>query len=210
MAPDSVTIYQMELPYNTTISKNLLAGGEGLSGSVANWVTKRRWVEEAFEALEKAGYIIGSAYTAVKDASTRFVYRDRLWQGADMVGLGVASFGYVNGVHMQNVDTFEEYCSQIAAGTLPLGRALRPTADERLIREFVLQLKLGFVRPAYFAAKYGADVLARFHDQLETYAGEGLLTISDDRITLTREGLLRVDSLLPRFFNPEHQSVRYS
>ena len=71
------------------------------------------------EALEKAGYIIGSAYTAVKDTSTKFVYRDRLWQGADMVGLGVASFGYVNGVHMQNVDTYEEYCGQIAAGTLP-------------------------------------------------------------------------------------------
>jgi len=210
MAPDSVTIYQMELPFNTTISRNLLAGGEELTGSVANWATKRRWVEEAFEALEKAGYLIGSAYTAVKNASTQFVYRDRLWQGADMVGLGVASFGYVNGVHMQNLDTFEEYCGQIAAGTLPLSRALRPTAEERLIREFVLQLKLGVVRPAYFAAKYGADVLAKFRDQLETLAGEGLLTASSDRVTLTREGLLRVDSLLPRFFKPEHQSVRYS
>src|SRR5213078_2838321 len=28
MAPDSVTIYQMELPFNTTISRNLLKGGE--------------------------------------------------------------------------------------------------------------------------------------------------------------------------------------
>ena len=35
---------------------------------------------------------------------TRFVYTDRLWQGADMVGLGVASFGHVNGVHMQNLE----------------------------------------------------------------------------------------------------------
>ena len=210
MAPDSVTIYQMEVPYNTTIGKNLLAGGEELSGSVASWVTKRRWVAEAFEALEKAGYIMGSAYTAVEDTSTKFVYRDRLWQGADMVGLGVASFGYINGVHMQNLDAYEEYCSRIAGGTLPLGRALRPTADEQLIREFVLQLKLGLIRPANFAAKYGADVLARFHDPLETLQGEGMLTTSREAVTLTREGLLRVDSLLPRFFNPEHQGVRYS
>ena len=34
---------------------------------VADWATKRRWVDEAFEALERAGYHVGSAYTAVKD-----------------------------------------------------------------------------------------------------------------------------------------------
>src|SRR5262245_13035214 len=106
LAPDSVTIYQMELPFNTTISKNLLAGASSSQG-VANWSTKRRWVAEAFAALEEAGYTIGSAYTAVRSPSTKFVYRDRLWQGADMVGLGVASFGHVNGVHMQNLDTFD-------------------------------------------------------------------------------------------------------
>ncbi len=31
MAPDSVTIYQMELPFNTTISKNLLTGADAVS-----------------------------------------------------------------------------------------------------------------------------------------------------------------------------------
>ena len=56
-------------------------------------------MQEGFEALERAGYHVGSAYTAVKDpARTRFVYRDQLWQGADLAGLGVASFGHINGV----------------------------------------------------------------------------------------------------------------
>src|SRR5262249_53286058 len=98
--PDSVTIYQMELPFNTTISKNLLKHTGVFPDPIANWATKRRWVSEAFEALERAGYHLRSAYTAVKDpARTRFIYTDRLWQGADMAGLGVASFGHVNGVH---------------------------------------------------------------------------------------------------------------
>jgi oxygen-independent coproporphyrinogen-3 oxidase len=77
MAPDSVTIYQMELPFNTTISRNLLSGANAAPSQVAGWATKRRWVEEAFEALERAGYSIGSAYTAVKSPGTKFVYRDR-------------------------------------------------------------------------------------------------------------------------------------
>ena len=104
-------------------------GRAGRQEPVANWSTKRRWVEEAFEALERAGYIIGSAYTAVKSASTKFVYRDRLWQGADMVGLGVASFGYVNGVHMQNLDTYRGVLRRASTqGVLPLAaRSGRPT-----------------------------------------------------------------------------------
>ena len=155
LAADSVTIYQMELPYNTTISRDLLKHGGQFDEPVAQWSVKRRWVAEAFEALERAGYTIGSAYTAVKDpAKTRFLYRDRLWQGADMVGLGVASFGHINGVHVQNVDTWEAYSAAITRGEIPLGRAYRPTPEERMIREFVLQLKRGSVRPAYFADKY--------------------------------------------------------
>src|SRR5436190_10561853 len=75
MAPDSVTIYQMELPFNTTISRNLLSGPSAAPSQVAGWAIKRRWVKEAFEALERAGYTIGSAYTAVKSPSTKFVYR---------------------------------------------------------------------------------------------------------------------------------------
>ena len=42
------------------------------------------------------------------------------------------------------------------------------------------------------------------------YAEEGLLSIEGDRVTLTRDGLLRVDSLLPAFFEEEHQGVRYT
>jgi coproporphyrinogen III oxidase-like Fe-S oxidoreductase len=210
LSPDSVTIYQMELPFNTTISRNLLTGSNGGQGSVANWPTKRRWVEEAFEALERAGYIIGSAYTAVKNPSTKFIYRDRLWQGADMVGLGVASFGYVNGVHMQNLDTFEPYCEAVEAGQIPLARALRPSHEERFIREFVLQLKLGAIVPSYFESKYGVDPLARFKDQLSGLADEGYLTARPEGVTLSREGLLRVDSLLPRFFQEQHRAVRYT
>jgi oxygen-independent coproporphyrinogen-3 oxidase len=212
LSPDSVTIYQMELPYNTTISGNLLKGAGPLEAPVADWPQKRRWVMEAFEALERAGYYVGSAYTAVKDPSkTTFVYRDRLWEGADLVGLGVASFGHVNGVHVQNADTWESYGAAVKAGRLPLSRAYRPSTDERLIREFILQLKRGSVRPDYFEKKYGARALERFAPQLASLQAEGFLAeLTRERIALTREGLLRVDSLLHRFFLPEHTGIRYT
>jgi oxygen-independent coproporphyrinogen-3 oxidase len=212
LEPDSVTVYQMELPFNTTISKDLLKGSGQFAEPVANWSTKRRWVAEAFEAMERAGYHVGSAYTAVKDPSkTRFLYRDRLWQGADMAALGVASFGHINGVHMQNVDTWETYCETIDRHRLPLSRAYEPTAEEQLIRELVLQLKLGHINPAYFSEKYGVSILERFGDAFSSLKADGYVsTLKNDAVVLTRDALLRVDVLLPRFFLPEHAGIRYT
>lgn len=212
LAPDSVTIYQMELPFNTTISGDLRKGTGQFAAKPSDWPTKRRWVQEAFEALEGAGYHIGSAYTAVKDPSrTRFLYRDRLWQGADMAALGVASFGHMNGTHLQNFDRWEPYREAIRRGELPLSRAYRPTGEEKMIRELVLQLKLGSIRPAYFADKYDVNVLKRFADQLGALRSAGYLAAAtEETVSLSRQGLLRVDALLPKFFLPQHVGIRYT
>lgn len=212
LEPDSVTIYQMELPFNTTISSDLIKKTGQFTDAVASWATKRRWVDEAFSALERAGYTIGSAYTAVKDpAKTTFVYRDRLWQGADLAGLGVASFGHINGVHMQNLDSWGTYADAVEAGNIPLNRAYRPTDEERLIRELVLQLKRGSIHPGYFNNKYHVDVQSRFERAFASLNDDGYLSeFTADVVQLSREGLLRVDSLLPRFFLPTHTEIRYT
>ena len=83
--PESVTVYQMEVPHNTIIYRGM-KDREDEVAPVADWETKRRWVRDAFERFEGAGYQIGSAYTAYKGEQTSFLYRDALWHGADMLG----------------------------------------------------------------------------------------------------------------------------
>ncbi len=209
MAPDSVTIYEMEIPYNTTLYKQMQAEGK-LVAPVADWDVKRGWVSYAFDELQKAGYTVASAYTAVKKAGTKFVYRDRLWAGADLLALGVASFGHINGVHYQNHHDFDPYVQRVNAGELPVHRALTPTAEERYIREFILQLKLGHVSRAYFTEKFGTDPCAQFAKPLQALKDWGFLAEEGDQLRLNREGLLQVDRLLHEFFLPEHRSARYA
>ena len=210
MSPDSVTIYQMEVPYNTTIYKEMKESGK-LVAPVADWETKRAWVAWGFAELEKAGYTVGSAYTAVKNKDkTRFVYRDRLWAGADLIGLGVASFGHLQGTHYQNLHDFEPYVNAVRSGQPPVYRALTPNADERLIREFILQLKLGQVHCDYFQKKFGVDVRQRFAQPLQTLRDWGFGGVEGDTVRLNREGLLQVDRLLHEFFLPEHRNARYA
>jgi oxygen-independent coproporphyrinogen-3 oxidase len=236
LAPDSITIYQMELPYNTEFSRDLLASGGAGEGatSFADWTRKRAWVEEAYRTLERAGYRVASGYTLVREAgggaspprSTRgdgrgdgdsrggsgagFVYRDALWRGADLIGAGVASFSYLSGVHFQNLDRIEEYQAGVASGALPLARALAASPEERLIREMVLQLKLGEIDAGYFRRKFGVEILSRFGPAFEGLRRRGMLDYQGDRIALTRDGLLQVDALLHEFFLPQHRGARYT
>ncbi len=209
LAPDSVTIYQMELPHNTVISRE--AKEHHTEPQIANWATKRAWVDYAFAQFEAAGYAVSSAYTLVRpERHAGFVYRDAVWHGADMVGTGVASFSHFGGVHYQNVDTWEEYVAHIAEGRLPVHRALPVTTHQRLIRELILQLKLGHLDAGYFRDKFSAEISSEFADAFASLVADGYANREGDTIRLTRPGLLRVDSLLPRFFEPEFRNVRYT
>src|SRR5207248_6131352 len=133
-------------------------GQDEPSFEIADWPTKRAWVRYAFDELAAAGYEQSSAYTMVHPKAGRrmeFVYRDSLWHGADMFGTGVASFGHVGGVHMQNVDTWDQYVSTLLdKNELPLVRALPVTDHQRLVREMILQLKTGRLGVGYFRDKF--------------------------------------------------------
>ncbi len=205
---DMVTVYQMELPFNTQFSKQLFDGE--LEAPPADWETKREWHAYAFEQLAEAGYHGSSAYTMVKNPDTDFVYRSALWEGADMMSLGVSSFGHMSGVHVQNSPQWDVYLDMLARDELPLTRAFATTPEQRLVREVILQLKLGKIRPSYFDDKFGADIVEQFAGPLTTLQEQGMLEIEDDLVRLTREVLLRVDSLLPEFYSPEFQHARYT
>jgi oxygen-independent coproporphyrinogen-3 oxidase len=208
---DSVTVYQMELPYNTVYSKAL--GGEaGAEIRHADWQTKREWHQYAFEQLQSQGYRIASAYTVVKgqEGDQRFVYRDALWRGSDMIGAGVSAISHMGGVHYQNQDRWDDYLAALARHELPVSRAFPTTADERLTRELILQLKLGQLVPSYFQQRYGVDIIDRFEGPLQALRSESMLSFDANEVRLTPDGMLRVDQLLPAFYDERYQNSRYT
>ena len=209
-SPDCVTIYQMEIPYNTTIFKEMKESGR-ISAPVADWKTKRNWVDWAFNEFEAAGYTVSSAYTVVKNPeTTKFVYRDSLWEGADLLSAGVASFGHFGGVHYQNQADVGPYMTELEKGDLPIFRSYRTNHEERFIREFILQLKLGRTSLSYFRTKYGVDPLVRFAAQFADLQSRGYFSLDGDDVVVSRGGLLQIDRLLHDFFLEQHRDARYT
>lgn len=206
---DSVTIYQMELPYNTVISQDILK--QGVASPIADWDTKRRWLNYAFDQFQEHGYEIASATTlAITRKPCRFIYTDALWHGGDMIGLGVSSFSHFGGVNFQNAHSFEDYVRILNSDTLPLLRAVSLTPKQRLIREMILQLKTGSLDTSYFRNKFGVDVWQEFLPVYDRLRHEKLLERDMETVTLTRRGLLEVEHFLLEFFEPELRTVRYA
>ena len=209
LGPDSVTIYQTEIPHNTQLYRDLTTGA--LPAPPHSWDIKRARLDEGFRELERAGYTVVTAYNAVKDPKRhRFLYQDYLWRGADMLGLGVAAFGYFGGVHFQNQATLEQYEAAVERGESPVKRACKLSVRDQLVREFVLQLKLGEVPIAPFRKRFSVDIANELGEPLRVCAAEGWLTVTDEAVRLTRRGLLRVDRLLPRFYDSRFRDVRYT
>jgi oxygen-independent coproporphyrinogen-3 oxidase len=197
----------MELPFNTVYSGQVLDGG---GVQVADWDTKRAWHDYAFNELEGAGYEISSAYTMIKKGQAPFVYRDSVWHGCDLVGVGVSSFSHLGGLHFQNISNWDRYLEAVDEGRLPVERGFLTRPEERLTREMILQLKRGHLSAAYFRNKHSAEIVEQFGEAFGRLRERGMLTLDGDEIRLTREGLLRVDSLLPEFYAAQYQNARYT
>jgi coproporphyrinogen III oxidase-like Fe-S oxidoreductase len=209
MAPDSITIYQMELPYNTVYSRDILE--QQRTSRVADWKTKRRWVEQAFASMSQHGYEQSSAYTMVKSDNHRgFLYRDALWHGADLAAGGVASFGHIQGMHYQNHHDIDPYNEVALGGSLPIYRAYQPSPLQQLIREMILQFKLGHIRVAPFREKFGIDISQHWNGIFSELEAEGMLQRREGRIDLSAKGLHQVDGFLPRFYEDQFRNARYA
>jgi coproporphyrinogen III oxidase-like Fe-S oxidoreductase len=184
---------------------------QGIASPIADWATKRDWLNYAFDKFQEHGYEVASATVlATTKKPCRFIYTDALWHGGDMIGLGVASFSHFAGVNFQNVHSFEEYVSVVHTGNLPLLRAVSLTPKQLLIREMILQLKTGCLDTTYLLNKFGVDVWKEFQPVYERFEKDKLLNRNNGTITLTRPGLLEVDEILWEFFEPELRSVRYA
>ncbi|MHC4429308.1 MAG: coproporphyrinogen III oxidase, partial [Planctomycetota bacterium] len=91
-----------------------------------------------------------------------------------------------------------------------LDRVYVTAPRERLIREMILQLKLGRLDREYFRRKFDAEIVDEFAEAFGRLERRGMLQLGDDEVRLTRQGLLQVDGLLPEFYEEKHRNARYT
>ena len=138
------------------------------------------------------------------------MYRDAVWTGQDMIGTGVASFSAPERRPLSERAAVGRVPRRYRPRRPPHPPLFRHNREEQLTREVILQLKLGVLDTAYFRAKFGVDIVAHFATALSGLRDEGMLQFDADSVTLTDEGLMRVDQLLPDFYQTQYRNARYT
>lgn len=153
----------------------------------------------AMDRLDAAGY---EQYeiSNVARPGRRARHNIKYWQDGEWLGLGCGAHSTRRGVRWKNVASAEEYIGRIHAGQSAIAESRRLPADERLGDALFTGLRLTEgVNLNAIRATYGVDVWTRYGAELEPFLESGLLRRQDDRMWLTRRGMLLAHEVMTIF-----------
>jgi oxygen-independent coproporphyrinogen-3 oxidase len=111
------------------------------------------------------------------------------WDGGDWLGAGPGAHSHLGGVRWWNVKHPARYADRVAHGGLPAADWEDLTAADRYLERVMLALRLRTGLPL-------ADLDADGNAAARRIAGDGLVTIVDDRLILTDRGRLLADGVV--------------
>jgi oxygen-independent coproporphyrinogen-3 oxidase len=172
--------------------------------------TKLDILHNTIDRLSDYGYVyIGMDHFALPEDDLVLARQDgtlqRNFQGysthgeCDLVGLGVSSISSIGNVYAQNSVTTMEYEALIESGHLPVKKGIA-VDDDDLIRADVIQALMCYDRLDFDA--FGTEHAINFRDyfkaeigRLPILAGDGLIDLDADSITITAKGRLLLRSI---------------
>ena len=162
----------MELPFNTVYSKDIL--GNQIETPVADWPTKRAWVDYAFDELPAAGYTRLQRLHAGQrpEQSELQLSRQPVARLATCWPPAWPASGTSRACTIRTSRSGATTSATCwSAATCRCSAALRPTPHQLLVREMILQLKKGQLDAGYFRNKFGVDILDEWRDEWLAHQG---------------------------------------
>ncbi|MFC0133166.1 oxygen-independent coproporphyrinogen III oxidase [Massilia eurypsychrophila] len=136
---------------------------------------------------------------------------------ADLVACGVSAIGAVGSTYSQNVKTLEAYYARIDSNELPIERGIALTMDD-LLRRCLIQMLMCHFELSVSALEQAfpivfADYFAPEIERLRVLAGDGLLTVGPEWISVTLKGRLLIRNIcmvFDRYLAGEPAAPRFS
>lgn len=125
-------------------------------------------------------------------------HNENYWLGGEYWGIGPGAASYVAGQRQTNHRSTTTYLQRVLSGESPIAESEHLTARARAHEVLVFGLRrLDGIDQHEFQARTGFSMEQLVGESLDWLTREGLLGWSDDRLMLTRKGLLVSDSIWP-------------
>ena len=158
-----------------------------------------RMVESALDRIAKAGYVhyhLSSFARPGREWRQGEIY----WKGLAYLGLGVSAASFIHGIRWTNTSDLESYIRGVWAGDVPRASEERLSGLRALGEDMLLGLeRRNGVSLSELSVRYGRDVGRIYREPLRFLSENGLISRRDDRVSLTRLGLLHSGAVTSEF-----------
>lgn len=223
LRPDRIALYAYaHLPDRFKPQRRIVSAE--LPGAAA----KVAMLARSLDSFMAAGYVyVGMDHFALPDDALAIAKRQgrlhRNFQGystqpdCDLIGLGVSAIGRVGATYSQNAKTLDEYYDHLDQGRLPVVRGLALTRDDLVRRATIMaimcqgELLFEPMEQAWLIdfRKYFAAEL----EQLESMVDQGLVSVSNEGVTVTDMGWFFVRGIamvFDRYLQADRNRARFS
>lgn len=223
LRPDRIALYAYaHLPERFKAQRRIITAELPLASA------KVSMLAQGLDIFMNAGYVyVGMDHFALPDDALAVAKRQgrlhRNFQGystqpdCDLIGLGVSAIGRVGATYSQNVKTLDEYYDAINHGHLPVVRGLALTKDDLVRRAVIMALMCqGELLFQPMEESWLIDFRSYFApelEQLREMAGQGLVEVSDEAITVTAMGwyfVRGVAMVFDRYLQADRNRARFS
>ncbi|UII27569.1 hypothetical protein LVD15_03845 [Fulvivirga maritima] len=169
---------------------------KGVHGKQIELPTAEReaeFMEFAIDKLIDEGYDMWSTFAFTKDGS-QSKYIEYTWRGEDMIAYGVSSFGKIDNVNYQNLNTTFLYYQRLKNKEMPIFRSYSLSAKDLIVKELLLcASRLFSYKKDEFIEKFGFDYFDLIPELITELISQAYIEDRYDELVLTKKGILYGD-----------------
>ena len=193
LAPDHVSVYGLTYEHGTAFWSRRRKG----SLTEVDEETQREMYLAAIDDLHAAGFEHYEISNHAKPGS-RSRHNEAYWAGREYFAVGPGAARYVNGVRETNHRSTTTWMRRLAAGDSPVAERERLTPEQRARERLVFGLRrMQGVDCFEFEQETSFSIESLAGPTIAELIGSGLLLTDDERIWLSRHGLLVSDAIWP-------------
>ena len=185
--PNHISLYSLILEEGTELEKMIESGEYKLCDEDL----ERKMYHKTKSVLEKNGYV---HYEISNFAKKGYESKHNLscWNQEEYIGFGLAAHSYYNKKRFSNIESIEEYISNINKGEYDKNIVVHESQDKPSeMREFMMigLRKIDGVKISDFERKFRINPLFYFRFEISKLTDEDLIEVDLDFIKLTKKGL---------------------
>ncbi len=198
LKPEHLSCYMLTYEPGTQMERDMLAHrfeqlDEGLSGAL---------FKKTIDFLDSNGYFQYEVSNFARSVEGMSRHNRKYWSFVPYIGLGPSAHSFNNSVRYWNIRSVKKYIREANAGRQPVDAKEVLNRDQRIMEAIFLGLrqKEGITIDT-FNKICEVDFIKIFGEVISDLKKKGFLKLSQNKCSLTKKGMLFLDSIVSIFVN---------